>query len=255
MATTKVILNFPWSKNKDKSGDAKDGKDETTLVISESALKIAKKELREDKTTREQALAQMRDWLRKNYDVENVRSDDCFLLRFLRSKKFSVPMAQQQLLKYLNMRKVMGHLSSNLDYLGAGVSNIINNGYIIASPIRDKLGRRTILYFASKHLSFFVFVHHNFDCLNRRTQWSRILARRSSESSLDCLRNDDGIAGGTNSWRRSHWRFWWSIDESCAVVEESLGIPEASQVGRAVSSIASQGDSFVQCRLDLEVCR
>lgn len=146
MATTKVLLGFPWSKGKDS--DVKPLKE--TVVASDSVMKIAKKELREDKATREQALAQMRDWLRKNSDVEHVRTDDSFLLRFLRNKKFSVPMAQQQLLKYLNMRKVMGHLSYNLDYLSPGVKALIENGYIVPSPIRDKHGRRTVLYFASE---------------------------------------------------------------------------------------------------------
>lgn len=122
-------------------------------IISESVLKVAKKELREDKATREQALEQMRQWLKQNYDVENVRTDDSFLLRFLRNKKFSVPMAQQQLLKYLNMRRVMGHLSYNLDFLSPGVKRLIDNGYIMLSPIRDRLGRRTVLYFASEFQS------------------------------------------------------------------------------------------------------
>jgi CRAL/TRIO, N-terminal domain len=149
MATTKVLLNFPWSKGSKDSSDVIKPSNEK-LNICDSFLKVAKKELREDKTTREQALEQMRDWLKKNYDVENVRTDDSFLLRFLRNKKFSVPMAQQQLLKYLNMRKVMGHLSFNLDFLSPGVRDLINNGYIMVSPIRDKLGRRTVLYFASK---------------------------------------------------------------------------------------------------------
>lgn len=146
MATTKVLLNFPWSKNKD--ADLKPLKEKTS--ISESVWKIAKNELREDQKTREQALSQMRDWLKKNYDVENVRTDDNFLLRFLRNKKFSVPMAQQQLLKYLNMKRVMGHLAYNLDFLNPGVKALIDNGYIMFSPIRDKYGRRTILYFASE---------------------------------------------------------------------------------------------------------
>lgn len=148
MATTKVLLNFPWTKSKDSDDIVKPSSDK--VDISDSILKVAKKELREDKTTREQALEQMRGWLKKNYDVENIRMDGSFLLRFLRNKKFSVPMAQQQLLKYLNMRKVMGHLSFNLDFLSPGVRDLINNGYIMVSPIRDKLGRRTVLYFASK---------------------------------------------------------------------------------------------------------
>lgn len=146
MATTKVLLSFPWPKGKDC--DLKPIKDKVS--ISESVLKVAKKELREDKATREQALDQMRDWLSKNLHVEDVRRDDSFLLRFLRNKKFSVPMAQQQLLKYLNMRKVLGHLSYNLDFLSPNVKNLIDNGYIMVSPIRDKFGRRTVLYFASE---------------------------------------------------------------------------------------------------------
>lgn len=148
MATTKVFLNFQWNKSKDETKPLKD-----ESAIRELVWKIAKNELREDEATREQALQQMREWLKKCYDVENVRTDDCFLLRFLRNKKFSVPMAQQQLLKYLNMRRVMGHLSHNLDFLLPGVKNLIDNGYIIASPIRDKYGRRTVLYFASEFLS------------------------------------------------------------------------------------------------------
>jgi hypothetical protein len=146
MATTKVLLNFPWTKNKDhnlKSAKTKEG-------ISELAQKVAKSELREDKEIREQSLQQMREWLSKNYDVEDVRIDDGFLLRFLRNKKFSIPMAQQQLLKYLNMRKVMTHLSYNLDFLDQCLKNLFDNGYIVVSPIRDKYGRRTILYSASK---------------------------------------------------------------------------------------------------------
>lgn len=146
MAATKVILNFPWTKNKDHG--AKEIKGE----ISELARKIAKSELREDKEMREACLKQLREWVSKNKDLENVRLDDDFLLRFLRNKKFSITMAQQQLLKYLNMRKVINHLISNIDFLEDGVRHLIENGYIMVSPIRDRYGRRTILYFASKKI-------------------------------------------------------------------------------------------------------
>lgn len=118
------------------------------LELSDEVKKIAKDELREDESSRKQSLKQMRDWLAKNKDVENIRTDDVFLLRFLRCKKFSVPMAQQQLLKYLNMKKAMPHLITNLDYLSPVVIDLIDNGYIFASPIRDSKGRRVIFYFA-----------------------------------------------------------------------------------------------------------
>lgn len=117
------------------------------MELSDELKKIAKLELREDKSSREQSLKQMRDWLSKNKDVENVRTDDVFLLRFLRCKKFSVPMAQQQLLKYLNMKRAMKHLIKDLDYLSPVVSDLIDNGFIFQSPIRDHKGRRVIFYF------------------------------------------------------------------------------------------------------------
>lgn len=148
MATTKVLLNLNWGKGK------KVEKTTTKSSLSDSVLRLAKDELREDKATREQALEQMRNWLKKNQDLESVRSDDTFLLRFLRNKKFSVPMAQQQLLKYLNMRRVMPHLSANLDFMSPGIAKLIDNGYIVVSPIRDNFGRRSILYFASELRSY-----------------------------------------------------------------------------------------------------
>jgi hypothetical protein len=144
MAATRVILNFPWSKNKEN--DSKSSKNQDS--VSDVAKKVAKSELREDKEIREESLKQMREWLAKNFDVENVRTDDRWLLRFLRNKKYSIPMAQQQLLKYLNMRRVMEHMTVNLDFLDESVRPFFDNGYICVSPIRDRLGRRTILYSA-----------------------------------------------------------------------------------------------------------
>lgn len=149
MATTRVLLTFPWNNNNNNEPSDKLVKRDPS-GMTEQVLKIAKKELREDKTIREQSLMQMRDWLKKNYDVENIRDDDSFLLRFLRTKKFSVPMAQQQLLKYLNMRRVLKDYTTNLDYLSPGVKSLIENGYIFPSPIPDKNGRRVVFYFISK---------------------------------------------------------------------------------------------------------
>lgn len=56
--------------------------------------------------------------------------DESFLLRFLRVKKFSLPMAQQTLLKYLNFREKFTHLVRNMDYRDTKVMELINNGYI-----------------------------------------------------------------------------------------------------------------------------
>jgi len=139
MSTTKLILANNWQKDKSKCQDLNFCK-----IISE----IAKDELREDESTKRQCLRQMRDWIKHNQDVENVLTDDGFLLRFLRAKKFSVPMAQQTLLKYLNLRKRFKHIFQDLDCTDRNVDALITSGYIFASPFRDRNGRRVVIHLA-----------------------------------------------------------------------------------------------------------
>lgn len=147
MATTRVILSYPWGKI---NGSSNQKAENETSIVSEKVQKIAKKELRENESAREQSLEQFRDWIKKNHDITNVRSDDSFLLRFLRAKKFSLPMAEQMLLKYLNLRHTFPAMIKKLDFLEPKVASLINNGYIFASPIRDSKGRRVIIAFASE---------------------------------------------------------------------------------------------------------
>lgn len=147
MATTRVILSYPWGGKISGSNSQKTDND---TVVSEKVQKIAKKELRENESAREQSLDQFRDWIKKNQDIANVRIDDGFLLRFLRAKKFSVPMAEQMLLKYLNLRHTFPAMIKKLDFLEPKVASLISNGYIFASPFRDSKGRRVIIAFASK---------------------------------------------------------------------------------------------------------
>lgn len=151
MATTRVILSYPWgSSSNNKINGTSNSKLDTENGVSEKVQKIAKKELRENESAREQSLEQFRDWIKKNQDIANVRTDDSFLLRFLRAKKFSVPMAEQMLLKYLNLRHTFPAMIKKLDFLEPKVASLINNGYIFASPIRDSKGRRVIIAFASE---------------------------------------------------------------------------------------------------------
>jgi hypothetical protein len=147
MTTTRVFLNYPWNNNGLTKAELKDNED----TLKETIDSIAHKELREDDTIREQSLKQFREWLKQNRDVENVRTDENFLLRFLRCKKYSIPMAQQLLLKYLNVRKVLSHLTTNLDCLDPALDELISKGYTFASPIRDRFGRRVIIGVARKY--------------------------------------------------------------------------------------------------------
>lgn len=146
MTTTRVIMTSPWrTKLASKFGGSEKADQDNDLGMSDAVQKIARKELREDKSARDQCTQQMREWLKKSDDVENVRTDDAFLLRFLRAKKFSVPMAQQLLLKYLNIRRVFPDMAANLDFLSEPMKRVFANGYLVVSPIRDSFGRRVLI--------------------------------------------------------------------------------------------------------------
>ncbi|XP_063697974.1 alpha-tocopherol transfer protein-like [Culicoides brevitarsis] len=127
--------------------------DNNNVALDHPAMKklakIARDELRETEATREESLRQMREWLKQNKDVKNVRDDESFLLRFLRTKKYSILMAQQQLLKYLNLRRVLCNYVTALDFLSPNLQHLVNQGYMFVSPIRDEKGRRVIISTAS----------------------------------------------------------------------------------------------------------
>lgn len=121
MAFVSVVMKQPWN-------DALTLQISNDLGLSEAVQKIARKELREDKKAREIYIQQFREWIKQNQDIENVRCDDRFLLRFLRQKKFSILMAQQTLLKYLNLKKHFETMTTNLDFLSPQMNELITNG-------------------------------------------------------------------------------------------------------------------------------
>ncbi|KYN34130.1 Alpha-tocopherol transfer protein-like protein [Trachymyrmex septentrionalis] len=113
--------------------------------LSMETQKIAKEELREDKNTRDQALEQMRNWIKMNPRIQNCRLDAQFLLRFLRCKKFNVPMAQEAIERYLLLRQVYQQAFHKLDITEPNMEELLSLGYLFAVPGRDAKGRRIII--------------------------------------------------------------------------------------------------------------
>ncbi|KAJ6637673.1 Alpha-tocopherol transfer protein-like [Pseudolycoriella hygida] len=120
--------------------------DDYVFTLSNELKELAANELRETASSRDHALKAMREWIMSNPRISNVRLDANFLLRFLRSKKFSVPITQESLERYLLLRQSYdGRIFRNMDYLLNPTQELITNGYIFALPQRDKLGRRIVL--------------------------------------------------------------------------------------------------------------
>ncbi|KAF7274974.1 hypothetical protein GWI33_012365 [Rhynchophorus ferrugineus] len=148
MSTQLLISTSCWTDNIDAVPECDN--DQRNALSRKALAKKAEEELRETENVRTECLRQLKVWIQQNQDVENCITDDNFLLRFLRVKKFSIPMAQQTLLKYLNFRKRFDHIFRNLTLNDDKVNELLTNGYIFVSPVRDSQGRRVILYDLSK---------------------------------------------------------------------------------------------------------
>lgn len=106
--------------------------------------KKALEELREDDNIREQSLDQMREWISKHPNIKRCRTDAPFLLRFLRTKKFSVPLACEMLERYLTIRQLYPQWFRNLDSEDKDLAEIIAAGYLV--PLLDRDNGRVVLF-------------------------------------------------------------------------------------------------------------
>ncbi|XP_039451569.1 alpha-tocopherol transfer protein-like isoform X2 [Culex pipiens pallens] len=118
--------------------------DEYKFVLDAPHLEKARSELNETDENRAQSLAQMREWIAKHPHIKKCRTDSIFLLRFLRMRKFSVPMAQESLERYLTALRSFPQWFRNLDPLDAEI-RLFNKAGVLTNLGRDSLGRTVVL--------------------------------------------------------------------------------------------------------------
>merc|ERR1712062_718249 len=99
--------------------------------------------------TRKRALRELRDWLKSQPHISGCRSDNSFLLRFLRMKKFEVSDTIKVLDKYLKIRTQNPNWFTQLDIQEPKLNKLISDGYIFVLPQRDSKGRRVVYSKAS----------------------------------------------------------------------------------------------------------
>ena len=113
-------------------------------MTSATLKKVAETELRESAKTRKRALRELRDWLKSQPHISGCRSDNSFLLRFLRMKKFEVADTIKVLDKYLKIRTQNPDWFTQLDIQEPKLNQLISDGYIFVLPQRDSRGRRVV---------------------------------------------------------------------------------------------------------------
>lgn len=135
-----------------------------SCTLSSENKKVAEEELRETEYTRNSSLDSIREWAEQNPRIDTIRMDSNFLLRFLRAKKFSIPMAEEAIERYILLRKCYnGALFQNLDYKRPIILDLVNKGFIFTLPERDALGRTIIMYRPSM---FDLSKNNNVDLMN-----------------------------------------------------------------------------------------
>lgn len=104
--------------------------DKYVCNLSKELQNLAEDELRENESTREQAIKSLRTWIDSNIRIDLTRMDATFLLRFLRAKKFSVTMAQDNLERYILLRSTReGILFQEMDYHLPKMIELLDLGY------------------------------------------------------------------------------------------------------------------------------
>lgn len=98
------------------------------MELSGDLAQVALSELRETPALRSHGVATLRAWLASHPRIRGCRTDAPFLLRFLRTTKFSVPLAQDMLERYLSARQLFPHWFRGLDVDDPQLAEILDAG-------------------------------------------------------------------------------------------------------------------------------
>uniref|UniRef100_A0A182JBV8 Uncharacterized protein n=1 Tax=Anopheles atroparvus TaxID=41427 RepID=A0A182JBV8_ANOAO len=99
-------------------------------------IKKTLESIREDALVRRQNLAQLRDWIAKHPHIRHCRTDALFLLRFLRTRKFSFLVASQTLERYLAARALHPRWFQQLDINDPELQHLTEIGFVY--PLRER---------------------------------------------------------------------------------------------------------------------
>ncbi|XP_056648666.1 alpha-tocopherol transfer protein-like isoform X2 [Diorhabda sublineata] len=107
-------------------------------------LDWTKENINEDPDTRDQILENFRDLIFEKGECTPHRTDDSFLLRFLRARNFVIERAHRLLVNYYEFKE-----NNPEFYEGVNLRHLIKIGeesIIIVPPYREQTGRRILLY-------------------------------------------------------------------------------------------------------------
>lgn len=105
--------------------------------ISPELAKIAKDELNEVPERIDEDIIALRTWLQKQNHLKS-RTDDQFLVTFLRGTKYSLERAKEKLDLYHTIRTAVPEITKNRDLSNPMILEILKLGSFLPLPLTDK---------------------------------------------------------------------------------------------------------------------
>ncbi|XP_038655650.1 clavesin-2 isoform X2 [Scyliorhinus canicula] len=117
--------------------------------LSPETLEKAKLELNENPDTLHQDIQEVRDMIITRPDIGFLRTDDAFILRFLRARKFNHFEAFRLLAQYFEYRQQNLDMFKNFKATDPGIKQALKDGFPGVLSNLDHYGRKILVLFAS----------------------------------------------------------------------------------------------------------
>ncbi|XP_060583034.1 alpha-tocopherol transfer protein-like [Ruditapes philippinarum] len=127
----------------------KEKDNEYICTLSEKFIKQAEEELFETDESRTKNIKILREKI-ENCQELHVRTDDAYLIRFLRAKKFDCERAFQLILKHFEVKCEVKNKDLFRNMRPSTVKHVLEDGVTGVLPHRDKFGRRVLIFRAGK---------------------------------------------------------------------------------------------------------
>ncbi|XP_078585184.1 alpha-tocopherol transfer protein-like isoform X4 [Branchiostoma floridae x Branchiostoma japonicum] len=123
--------------------DIKTAPEKYVCTLSPALQKKAETELNEKSAWRDRDVQALRDMINARPDL-NARTDDGFLLRFLRARKFDYDRAFKLLENYYQVRANTPEIFEK--FLPSAITHVLDKSIVTVLPGRDKEGRKLIVF-------------------------------------------------------------------------------------------------------------
>ncbi|XP_038052128.1 clavesin-2-like [Patiria miniata] len=120
-----------------------------TSNLSQETWHKAKHELNEDLSTLDASIQAVRDLVITRPDVRFLRTDNEFIVRFLRAKKFDTFEAFKVLARYFEIRRKKAPLLANISAEDANIREALLGGFPAVLENLDPFGRRIVVFFVA----------------------------------------------------------------------------------------------------------